>query len=114
MEQSRSLSTHPRSATRCPSLQVYCLSYNNKCHFGPIRLSSINLSHNILKYLRFGRVSVESMRITSYGAVDEQQLRSLESWLEVALETSARVDQQQRDGDEEDCGPRYSPIRITG
>ena len=55
------------------------------------------------------------MRITSYGAVDEQQLRSLESWLEVALETSARVDQQQRDGDEEDCGPRYSSVnRLTG
>ena len=51
---------------------------------------------------RFGRVSVESVRITSYGAVDEQQLRSLESWLEVALETSARVDQHQRG----DCGPR--------
>ena len=55
---------------------------------------------------RFGRVSVESVRITSYGAVDEQQLRSLESWLEVALETSARVDQQQDNG-EGDCGPRY-------
>ena len=39
---------------------------------------------------RFGRVSLESVRITSYGAVDEQQLRSLESWLEVALENSAR------------------------
>ena len=44
---------------------------------------------------------MESVRITSYGAVDEQQLRSLESWLEVALENSARSD------GEDDCGPLY-------
>ena len=49
---------------------------------------------------------MESVRITSCGAVDEQQLRSLESWLEVALENSARVDQQGGNSGEEECVPR--------
>jgi nuclear pore complex protein Nup98-Nup96 len=53
---------------------------------------------------RFGRVNVESVSVTSYGRVNEQQLRSLESWLEVGLDNSTCVTE---DEDLEELGPKF-------
>ncbi len=52
----------------------------------------------------FGQVILESVNVSSYGRVDEEQLRSLESWLEVGLENSHCVTDEDL---LEELGPRF-------